>query len=84
MAKKLTPAEKTKRAKARAEARGQKFRAKTWEERHGPALYGAISQTHLLLNVKAWRESAPKHVQKVRPLIAAIVRAFTSRKPRRA
>jgi hypothetical protein len=83
VARKLPPKEKAKRAAARLEARGQKFRDKTWEERHGPALCSALYHTHLLLNAKAWRESAPEHIQKARPLIAELNRALATRKRRR-
>jgi len=73
---KLSATEKAKRAKARQEARGEKFRRKQWAKKYGPQLFDALEGTRVLLGHKAWRGSAPERIQKARPLIAQLYRAL--------
>jgi hypothetical protein len=79
---KLTAKEKKRRAAKRFKIREQKFTRKQWAEKYEPELRESIAMVQYLLSARAaraWRENAPPHMQKVKPLIDKIYRSMKVR-----
>jgi hypothetical protein len=79
---KLTDKEKKRRAAERLKVREQKFVRKQWAEKLEPEFRQAITNTHIFLGSggnPAWRENAPPHLLKVKPLIDKIYRSMNRR-----
>jgi hypothetical protein len=75
---KLSDKEKAKRAAARLKVREQKFTRKRWVAMERE-FFEAIQMMHLFLGRQvnaAWRDNAPPHLRKVKPLIGEIYRSM--------
>jgi hypothetical protein len=78
MSKRLTDNERAERAAARLKVREQKFTRKRWVEMERE-FFEAIQMMRVFLGSGAavvWRENAPPHLRKVKPLIDEIYRSM--------